>query len=227
MIKHKPINIDSFNNDVKSSLLQDVEVKTYQSFAAIEDIDSITDAYVFVSMVCVYIDSNNTQSPREFTILLSSIHSIFESNTRCIDIQAFGNCIVGVFDTPLKTDIDTVLDSVGMVNALFNLANNIPQVSGDKKIRKGIGMVYGKLLMSVLPQSPETIVNWSGELFQKVLDYSMESISSDSLVYISFSIYNNFKESYQKLFHKMDVFNDRYEGQPVNIAMDKWNHSNL
>ena len=222
---HKPLDTIEFSNKVKSTLFQEVDIKTFQSFDASGDITLLQEAWVTATLVSVYFDKANMQSPKEYSTLVQSIFAFLNENPRCMDIQSFDNCMVAVFETPFKPDIDNALDSVGKINALFNMVNKQHKAAGVGKIKKGIGMVYGRVLMSVLSKESEPICNWSGENFQTVLSYSKDAATEGSLVYVSFSIYNNLKEDYQKLFSK-DLFDNKYLAQPVNIAMDKWNNSN-
>lgn len=222
----KTIDIEKFANGIKTSALRDTEVKSFQSLASVADYSTLTEVRVFVTVVSVCFDGSNVKTPNEQVTLIRSMYEIFNCCHCCRDVQSVGNHVLAIFDTPLKTDIDSVLDSVGMVNALFGLVNRIHQKTGDGKIKKGVGMIYGNVLMSVLSQEPVINVSWSGSVVQKVLEYSNNAKSEESLVYISYSIFNNLKESYQKLFVK-DLYDERYHGQPVNIAMNKWNQSNV
>lgn len=222
---HKPLDTIEFSNKVKSALFQDADIKSFQSFGAIEDITLLQEAWVTATLVSVYFEKANMQSPMEYSTLVQSIYAFLNENPRCMDIQSFDNCMVAVFETPFKPDIDNALDSVGKINALFKMVNKQHKAAGVGEIKKGIGMIYGQVLMNVLSMESEPICDWSGEIFQTVLSYSKEAATEGSLVYVSYSIYNNLKEDYQKLFRK-DPFGNKYFAQPVNIAMDKWNNSN-
>lgn len=222
---HKPLDTIEFSNKVKSALFHNADIKSFQSFGAIEDITLLQEAWVTATLVSVFFDKENVQSPKEHSTLVQSIYAFLNENPRCMDIQSFDNFMVAVFETPFKPDIDNALDSVGKINALFNMVNKQHKAAGVGEIKKGIGMIYGQVLMSVLSIELDPVCNWSGETFQTVLSYSKEAATEGSLVYVSYSIYNNLKEDYQKLFSK-DLFDNKYLARPVNIAMDKWNNSN-
>ncbi len=224
IVNHSPIDIVDFANRVKTALLQDVDAKVYHTLGEIEVLPEISNAYVNVTVVSVYFESVNVRSATKQTTLIQSVYEIFSENTRCRDVQTFCNYVVAVFDTPFKNDIDDTLDSVGKINALFTLMNKTRK-QPSPVIKKGVGMVYGQVLLSNCSRNSIPVLNWSGETFMKAVAYSKDAVSDSSRVFASFTIFNNLKEDYQKLFSKDDEF--RYVAYPVNIAMDKWIKSNI
>ena len=103
---HKPLDTIEFINKVKSALFRDVDIKSFQSFGAIDDIALLQEAWVTVTLVSVYFEKTNMQSPKEYSSLVQSIYAFLNENPRCMDIQSFDNCMVAVFETPFKPDID-------------------------------------------------------------------------------------------------------------------------
>lgn len=223
-VNHSPIDIVEFANRVKTAILQNADVKVYQSLGEIEALSEINNAYVYVTVVSVYFDSANVGPTTEHTTLVKSVYEIFSENNHCRDIQTFYNYVVAVFDTPYKNDIDDVLDSVGKINALFTLVNKIRKQSLPA-INKGVGMAYGQVLLSNCSQNNVPALNWSGETFRTAVAFSKDAMSEGSRVFAGYTIFNNLKEDYQKLFHKDNEY--RYVAYPVNIAMDKWINSNV
>lgn len=223
-INHLPIDIVGFSNRVKTAILQDADVKVYQNLGEIEALSEINNAYVYVTVVSVYFDSVNVYSANEHTTLIKSVYEIFSENTHCKDIQTFYNYVVAVFDTPFKNDIDDALDSVGKINALFTLVNRTRKQTSPV-INKGIGMAYGQVLLSICSQNSEPVLNWSGDTFRTAVSFSKDAVSEGMRVFAGYTIFNNLKEDYQKLFHRYN--DDRYVSYPVNMAMDKWINSNV
>lgn len=223
--EHNPINIEAFAKEIKDSFLQESELKTYQNLAEIADSKEVVSAYVFVTIVCVYFNNIDSNTPRDHSILVKAIYNILSENTHCRDVITQGNYVIGIFDTPFKTDIDMVLDSVGKINAVFKIAYNIRKSSEMSGINKGIGMAYGKTLMSLCSRGTNPVTNWSGGALDTAVNYSKEAAAVSSRVYATYTIYNNLKEIYQKLFTKES--SDRYVSQPINIAMDNWSKSNV
>lgn len=86
-------------------------------------------------------------------------------------------------------------------------------------------MAYGQVLLSICSQNSEPVLNWSGDTFRTAVSFSKDAVSEGMRVFAGYTIFNNLKEDYQKLFHRYN--DDRYVSYPVNMAMDKWINSNV
>lgn len=222
---HPSIEIEKFANDVKIALQRSVEVEEFQNMGEIGDLSSFSKGIVHVAAVSVYIKEDSYRSHADRATITESIYAALAEHPKCKDIFALGNYIVAVYDTPFKNDIDTALDCVGKVNALFNLVNKIYGQSMHPNLVRGIGMNYGKVLLvkSVEGDKPQYV--WSGDAVNAATALS-EQAAAEEKVYASFTIYNNLKEDYQKLF-KQVPFEEYYEAMPVNITMNKWIIANV
>mgnify|MGYP006908816121 CR=1 FL=1 len=223
--EHNPINTESFAKEVKDSFLSENELKTYPNLAEIANLKEVVSAYVFVTVVSVFFDNIDSNTPGDHSILVKAVYDILTENTHCRDVSTQGNYVIGIFDTPFKTDIDMVLDSVGKIKAVFNIAKKIRKSTQKDEMKIGVGMAYSKTLMSLCTRGDNPVINWSGGAVDTAIKYSTKAAEESSRVYATYTIYNNLKESYQKLFKKED--SDKYSSQPVNIAMDNWSKSNV
>lgn len=223
--KHISIDIDEFGKTLKQSLLNLPETETFRSIAEIGDVKSLSPKLVHATVVAVFVDKTNFCSEAEFTILMQAVVDIFSENTRCKDIQTLGCRVVGIFDTPYKQDVDSALESVGKIDSLFNMVNKLRSQRNEHNINKGVGMAYGQLHLTACPLVDETVINWSGESFETALKYAEDAVSISTLVYVAYSIYNNLKEEYQKLFNEGSE--GKYVSNPINIALDRWIESNI
>lgn len=224
--EHSPIDIDSFARDLIASLQQHNELKSLKNLMEVVDLSEVGSAKVFVTVVSVYFDQVAEDTPEDHSILHNSVVKIFEENSKCRDIVTHGHYVTAVFDTPFKTDIDSALDSVGKINATFNIAYHIRKSTKIVGIRKGIGMAYGNVLLTTIGSGNRAIINWDGGAFETATVYAREAAeNANSKVLASYTIYNNLKEDYQKFFKEEGE--DKYVAFPVNIAMEKWSKSNL
>ena len=89
----------------------------------------------------------------------------------------------------------------------------------------GVGMNYAKALLTKSIEGEVPQFTWSGDAITGAMELS-ERASHDKKVCASFTIYNNLKEDYQKLFTKA-LLEAHYEATPVNIAMNKWINANV
>ena len=222
---HTSIEIEKFANNVKNALLRNPDVEELQNMGEIGDLSSFSKAVVLVAVASIYIKADSFRSQSDRATITEAIYAVLSEHPKCKDIFSLGNYIVAVFDTPFKNDIDAMLDCVGKVTALFNLANKIYGQSMHAKLVYGVGMNYGKALLVKSMEGDNPKFVWSGDAIGAASTLS-EKATSDSKVYASFTIFNNLKEDYQKLFNKVP-FDDYYEATPVNILMTKWINANV
>ncbi len=223
MVKeHNPINIDQYLGKIKSALLGNSEIRMYQNMAEINDLTVFDNGIVYVTVVCVYINWSETRQQTDRITILKAIYEAFAEHSKCNDILAMDSHVVAIFDTPFKTNIDATLDSVGKINAMFNMVEKVYK----SKFSSGIGMHYGKVLLikSLSGEKPEYA--WSGEGIDTAVKLSEAVSLNNKKVHASYTIVNNLKDDYQKLFNKA-TFENYYEADPVNIAMNKWINANV
>lgn len=223
--EHKPLDIFEFCNTVKSVMQNSNDIPVYQNFGEIGDLTMVDTAMVISTVLGVYVKRDESITPSIYANILKSVYDIFSEHPKCKDIISLENYVVAIIDSPFKTDIDNALDCVGKINALFKLVNRIREQKLQPKIEKGIGMNYGKVLMVKTSHSDNLVMSWDGESLSTVVDLSTKA-SDEAKVFATFTIYNNLKEEYQKLFSKV-LSNDYYEADPVNIAMNKWIIANI
>lgn len=222
---HPSIDIETFASKIKNSLQKSAEVEELQSMSEIGDMLSFGKAVVYVTAVSVYIDEATYRSLADRAIITEAIYIALAEHPKCKDVVSLGGYIVGIFNTAFKNDIDSALDSVGKVMALFNLVSKIYGQAMHPDIKYGVGMNYAKALLvkSMGGDSPQ--YTWSGDAITTAMSLS-EKASYGKKVCASFTIYNNLKEDYQKLFTKA-LLEGHYEATPVNIAMNKWINANV
>ena len=222
---HPSVEIDKFASDVKNALQRNSDVEEYQNLGEISDLSAIGSAVVYATVVSVYIEENSYRSQSDRATITQAVYTALAENPCCKDVFSLGNKIVGIFNSPFKSDIDSALDSVGKVNALFNLVNKIYRQSMHGTLTCGIGMSYGKVLMVKSLDGEHPQYAWSGEAVSVATKLSTSTSGrAEDKVCASFSIYNNLKEDYQKLFSRVTGY---YEATPVNIAMNKWINANV
>lgn len=228
--KHTPIDIATFGSNVKAALHNNAEIRKYNNLDEIEDFSAIDTVYVQVTAVCVCIDRNTVSIPALYTTLVKSIVAVFSENPRCRFVQSFEGYILGIIDTPFKSDIDMALDSVGKINSLFYLVNKVQADYMEPVVKMGIGMSYGQSLLNVAlnPESP--VYNWSGVAVKDAVSFAELACNNlkdnSNRVIASYSIYNNLKDSYKEIFHK-EMLDDKYYSDPVNISFNKWINENV
>ena len=227
---HAPIDIATFGSNVKTALQRNAEIRKYNNLDEIEDFSAINTVYVQVTAVCVCIDRNTVSIPALYTTLVKNIAAVFSEHPRCRFVQSFEGYVLGIIDTPFKSDIDMALDSVGKINSLFYLVNKVQVDYMKPVVKMGIGMSYGQSLLNVAlnPESP--VYNWSGVVVKEAVSFAELACNdlgdTPKRVIASYTIYNNLKDSYKELF-KNDMSDDKYYSDPVNISFNKWINENV
>ena len=54
-----------------------------------------------------------------YRCFISETVAILNSNDKCVDIRITGDCVSGIYDTPHKTDIDTMFSDAARINSLI------------------------------------------------------------------------------------------------------------
>lgn len=222
---HPSVDIETFASKIKNSLQRNAEVEELQSVSEIGDMSSFSKAVVYVTAVSVYVEETSYRSLADRATITEAIYTAFVEHPKCKDVVSLGSYIVGIFNTAFKSDIDSALDSVGKVMAMFGLVNKVYGQTMHEDITYGVGMNYAKALLTKSSEGENPQYTWSGDAITTSMILS-EKASLVKKVYASFTIYNNLKEDYQKLFSKV-LLGDHYEATPVNIAMNKWINANV
>ena len=88
------------------------------------------------------------------------------AQTICKEMNINGDCVGGVFETPYKSDIDTVFSIAARLNSLIKILNYKLRKKGYSQISVGIGMDYGRALMVIAGYSGSGLndVIWMGDV---------------------------------------------------------------
>lgn len=146
-------------------------------------------------------------------------------NINCSEINIQGDSVWGIFDTPLKSDIDYTFGTAAQISSVIDTLNCKYKKKSIDPITVGIGMDYGRALMIKAGYIGSGIndVVWMGE----VVNYASKLCSygnkewGDKEVMVSNVIQNNLNEHNQKLLEK-NYNRNCYHGYVVNTEMDEW-----
>ncbi len=92
IIEHIPIDIESFTSDVIASLQRESELKSLRSLMEVSDLSELKSAIVFVTVVSVFFDGINKDTPEDHSILHNSVVRILaELALNCFFVQIRSN----------------------------------------------------------------------------------------------------------------------------------------
>jgi len=156
---------------------------------------------------------------------ISEIVAIMNGNQDCSEIRIEGDCVSGIYNTPKKSQIDSMFADSAKINSLITVLNYKFKKRNITEIEIGIGMDYGRALMikSGYKGSGLNEVVWMGDVVNGASNLCGKANkgSDNKVIFASNVIFNNLNEANQKLLYK-NYTHDCYHGNIVNTNMDTW-----
>ena len=130
----------------------------------------------YVNVTAVFIDIVNSSKltdghkrptlAKMYRAFLSECVAIMNSWKMCKEININGDCVWGVFETPLKSDIDNIISVAAQLNSMINILNYKLKKKQYDIINVGIGIDYGRALMVKAGYSGSGIneIVWMGDV---------------------------------------------------------------
>jgi len=198
-----------------------------------------TNGY-YVNITALFIDivgsSDMTDSTKRPTLaktyrsFISECTAIMNSESICKEISINGDCVWGVFETPSKSDIDTVFSVAAQLNSLVKILNYKLKKKNYSEISVGIGMDYGRALMVQAGYSGSGLndVIWMGDVVNSACHICGKAGREYRYpIIVSSCIYSNLNEHNQNLLSQTTIdWTTYYQGNVINTAMDNWYNEN-
>ena len=116
----------------------------------------------YVNITALFIDivgsSDMTDSSKRPTLakiyrsFISEATAILnDTGLKCKEISINGDCVWGVFDTPYKSDVDSVFSTAACLNSMIKMLNYKLKKKGYTQISVGIGIDYGQAEFTTSP----------------------------------------------------------------------------
>ena len=130
----------------------------------------------YVNVTALFIDivgsSDMTDEHRRPTLakmyraFISECTALMNASDQCKEININGDCVWGVFETPYKSQVDSVFSIAAQLNSLIEILNYKLEKKGYSTISVGIGMDYGRALMVKAGYSGSGLndVIWMGDV---------------------------------------------------------------
>lgn len=232
--------------DVKKSAsrideILDASNSNYADKTSIPSRESLTytNGY-YVNVTSLFIDivgsSDMTSEHKRPTLakmyraFISECTAIMNSSEHCKEISINGDCVWGVFDTPFKSDIDSVFSVAAQLNSLIKILNYKLKKKGYSEISVGIGIDYGRALMVKAGYSGSGLndVIWMGDVVNNACHIANKAGRDyRDAIMVSSCLYGNLNEENQKFFRTTQIdYTTYYQCDVVNIGMDTWYNEN-
>lgn len=163
---------------------------------------------------------------------ISESVAIINSEQICKEINIQGDCVWGIFETPKKSDIDTVINVSAKLYSMVKILNYKLKKKGYKEISVGIGIDYGRALMVQAGYSGSSIneVIWMGDVVNSACHLANKAGRNwRKAIIFTYAIYNNASDHNKGLFtsyYDSDECKTLYEGTIINTNMDEWYKEN-
>lgn len=167
---------------------------------------------------------------KEVKAFQSEMSAILSSHDHCVDIIVLGNYVTAVFNTPLKINIEGVIDKAAMINTLAQVMSKKAKDIGGGSVAVFIGIDYGIAAMmrqgrmNVNETEPRGVI-WMGDVIDKAKELSDKEALDFRNVKISEAIHQNLGKSYQNFFHK-ELLEPYYGADIINTKMKNWVNNN-
>lgn len=162
---------------------------------------------------------------------ISELVAVLNGNQNLREIYIEGDCVWGVFDTPYKTDVDKVFNTAAQAASLIDTLNIKLRKKKYSEITAGIACHDADVLMIKAGYNGSGIneVTWIGKLVGETADLCSKANrwNSKRTLY-SQAFYDNLSDTYKKEINWLtwNYSYSCYEGNTVNLAMDKWVQDN-
>ena len=232
-----------FDYDKSSERMDKIIQESDNSFEELNEIPSrsaltFTNGY-YVNCSALFVDiRGSSELPNKHTrpklaklyrVYISEIVALINSYIECSEVNIAGDCVWGVFNTPNKSDINSVFSCAYSIASLINIMNYKFNKKGIEKITIGIGMAYGRALMIKAGYSGSTIndIVWMGDVVNeasKLCSYGNKTWSERQIM-VQYDFYSNLNEHNQKLL-EWNSSHSCYHGNVINTTMENWYNEN-
>ncbi len=211
---------------------------TFEERNELPDRDELTFTNGFYAQWCtaVFIDIRDSSSlpghykrPRLAKIYrayISEMVAILNGSDRIREVNIVGDGVWAVYNTPLKRHNNDVFSCAARANSLVKVLNHkMVQRGYDTPLRVGIGIADGRALMIKAGYKGSGIneVVYMGDVVNRAAKLAAEgnktAATPKMMIDFNFGMWLNERN---KSLLTLDYANDRYTGNAVNVAMERW-----
>ena len=153
---------------------------------------------------------------------------IFRDNADCIDVICMGRYFVGIFNTPVKTNIDGLIVTMSKLNAALSVLDIKLHKRFNMRVEGNCGCDYGELFrVQTSVNNNKKWGTWHGAALNMAILYAEKERQNDvNGTIISENIRENIKDDFAKFFTKYDSDLCGYWASLVDSVMFEWVKTN-
>ena len=165
-----------------------------------------------------------------YRAFISECTALMNASDLCKEININGDCVWGVFETPYKSQVDSVFSIAAQLNSLIEILNYKLEKKGYSTISVGIGMDYGRALMVKAGYSGSGLndVIWMGDVVNSACHLANKAgRNGKQPVVVSSVVYSNLNEHNQGIVYETTIDGSTvYHGYIYNVPMREWYDDN-
>lgn len=189
-------------------------------------------AFAGVVAVCVrmkaYDNSKLEILQKAYELVRHVMLDIFRDNADCIDIICMGRYFVGIFNTPVKSNIDGLIVTMSKLNAALSVLDIKLHKRLNMRVEGNCGCDYGELFrVQTSVNNNKKWGTWHGAALNMAILYAEKERQNDvNGTIISENIRENIKDDFAKFFPKYDSGLCGYWASLVDSVMFEWVKTN-
>ncbi len=165
-----------------------------------------------------------------YRAFISEMVAVMNGNDQAREINIVGDCVWGVFNTPLKSHIDGLFSTAAQANSLIKVLNyKLGKAGYSTPIKVGIGMSYGRALMIKAGYNGSGIsdVIYMGDVVNSAAKLASHGNNGYGVppMMIDDTFAGNLNEENAEMIAK-DRGRGCYTANVVNTAMNDWYEAN-
>lgn len=195
---------------------------------------TFTNGY-YVSVSCLFIDIRRSKKLSEkhkkptlakiYRTYISELVVVLNGDKNISEVSIEGDCVWGVFNTDLKSKIDSVFSTAARASSLIDILNYKYSKKGYSEIEVGIGLSYGSALFIKAGYRGSGIneVVWLGKIVGETAELCSfgNSTYQDSEMMVSSVFYQNLND-HNKTLLQWNSNRSCYHGHVINVEMNEW-----
>lgn len=167
---------------------------------------------------------------RLYRAFVSEVTAAMAGDVDIAEVNIIGDCVAGIFNAKYKYQIQGTFGTAGIISSAIKLLNYRLKKNGIQTIEVGIGMSYGRALMTQAGRKGTGIndVVWMGDVVNEASNlshYANEHAQFPIELMISGDVYCNLNQHCQGLV-KQEYRHGAYYGFIINTEMERWYNEN-
>jgi len=202
---------------------------------SLESLNHTDGHYVTCAALCVDIRESSLLPQKHTKPVLAKIYraytseviALLRSHKLCRHIRIDGDAVLGIFDVRQQRLIVGVFELSWKLSSLIKALNDKFEKRGYERIRVGIGLSYGEVLMikAGLSGSGYNDIVWMGEAINKASKLSgagnKEPHNGDREIMVAKQFFEKLPTNYKQFLHWSD-YRNCYTGAICNYNMDSF-----